>query len=171
MKEVLWQCFDIENAYDMMYREGVLLMLQRIETVGRFYNWVLSLLFGRTIQVKVGNVLSQMVNVENGTPQGSAISPVFFNIMINNVFEGIHPGISTALYADDGAMGQRGQCLNLVILQTLLSKVPLTPILRHCSNKYKLAREGEKEKDENLESILFVVLSMLNILYITFRKQ
>ncbi len=68
-------------------------------------------------------------------------------------------------------MEKREQCLHLVILQTLLSKVPLTPILRHCSNKYKLAREGEKEKDENLESILFVVLSMLNILYITFRKQ
>ncbi len=108
MKEVLWQCFDIRNAYDMMYREGVLLMLQRIGIVGRFYNWVLSLLFGRTIQVKVGNVLSQMVNVENGTPQGSAISPVFFNIMINNVFEGIHPEISTALYADDGVMWKRG---------------------------------------------------------------
>ncbi len=68
-------------------------------------------------------------------------------------------------------MEKREQCLHLVILQTLLSKVPLTPILRHYSNKYKLAREGEKEKDENLESILFVVLSMLNILYITFRKQ
>ncbi len=46
MKEVLWQCFDIEKVYDMMYREGVVLIVQRIATVGRFYNWVLSLLFG-----------------------------------------------------------------------------------------------------------------------------
>ncbi len=31
--------------------------------------------------------------------------------------------------------------------------MPLTPSLRHCSNKYKLAREGEKgkEKDEDIE--------------------
>ncbi len=31
--------------------------------------------------------------------------------------------------------------------------MPITPSLRHCSNKYKLAREGEKdkEKDEDLE--------------------
>ncbi len=30
--------------------------------------------------------------------------------------------------------------------------MPLTPSLRHCSNKYKLAREGEKgkEKDEDI---------------------
>ncbi len=25
--------------------------------------------------------------------------------------------------------------------------MPLTPSLRHCSNKYKLAREGEKDED------------------------
>ncbi len=25
--------------------------------------------------------------------------------------------------------------------------MPITPSLRHCSNKYKLAREGEKDKD------------------------
>ncbi len=59
MKEVLVAVyFDIEKAYDMMWREGVLLKLQRIGIVGRFYNWVLSFLFGRTIQVKVGSVLS-----------------------------------------------------------------------------------------------------------------
>ncbi len=31
--------------------------------------------------------------------------------------------------------------------------MPLAPSLRHCSNKYKLAREGEKEKekDEDIE--------------------
>ncbi len=34
--------------------------------------------------------------------------------------------------------------------------MPITPSLRHCSNKYKLAREGEKgkEKDE-VEKIYF----------------
>ncbi len=27
--------------------------------------------------------------------------------------------------------------------------MPITPSLRHCSNKYKLAREGEKDKDKD----------------------
>ncbi len=33
--------------------------------------------------------------------------------------------------------------------------MPITQSLRHCSNKYKLAREGEKdkEKDEDLEKV------------------
>ncbi len=29
--------------------------------------------------------------------------------------------------------------------------MPITPSLRHCSNKYKLAKEGEK--DEDLEKV------------------
>ncbi len=32
-------------------------------------------------------------------------------------------------------------------------EVPITPSLRHCSNKYKLAREGEKDKDEDFEKV------------------
>ncbi len=34
-------------------------------------------------------------------------------------------------------------------------EVPITLSLRHCSNKYKLAREGEKdkEKDEDFEKV------------------
>ncbi len=33
--------------------------------------------------------------------------------------------------------------------------MPITPSLRHCSNKNKLAREGEKdkEKDEDFEKV------------------
>ncbi len=35
--------------------------------------------------------------------------------------------------------------------------MPLTPSLRHCSNKYKLAKEGEKgkEKDEDIDFFFF----------------
>ncbi len=38
--------------------------------------------------------------------------------------------------------------------------MPITPSLRHCSNKYKLAREGEKdkEKDEDFFLLLFFFL-------------
>ncbi len=61
--------------------------------------------------------------------------------------------------------------IHLVILQTLLSKatynwgihkainlkrgkqteeVLVTPSLRHCSNKYNIAREGEKDKEKEI---------------------
>ncbi len=31
--------------------------------------------------------------------------------------------------------------------------MPITPSLRHCSNKYKLAREGEKDKEKDFEKV------------------
>ncbi len=31
--------------------------------------------------------------------------------------------------------------------------MPITPSLRHFSNKYMLAREGEKDKDEDFEKV------------------
>ncbi len=37
--------------------------------------------------------------------------------------------------------------------------MPITPSLRHCSNKYKLAREGEKDKDEDFEFFFFMMKS------------
>ncbi len=35
--------------------------------------------------------------------------------------------------------------------------MPITPSLRHCSNKYKLAREGEKDEDlEKVKEFFFI---------------
>ncbi len=33
--------------------------------------------------------------------------------------------------------------------------MPITPSLRHCSNKYKLAREGEKDEDFEKVKVFF----------------
>ncbi len=34
--------------------------------------------------------------------------------------------------------------------------MPITPSLRHCSNKYMLAREGEKDEDFEKSEIFFL---------------
>ena len=36
--------FDIEKAYDSMWREGLLIKLNKMGIRGRFYNWVLDIL-------------------------------------------------------------------------------------------------------------------------------
>ncbi len=36
--------------------------------------------------------------------------------------------------------------------------MPITPSLRHCSNKYKLAREGEKDEDIEKGRIVFFMM-------------
>ncbi len=49
--------------------------------------------------------------------------------------------------------------------------MPITPSLRHCSNKYKLAREGEKdkEKDEDFEFIFIFLCSQVELKEMSFQ--
>ncbi len=53
--------------------------------------------------------------------------------------------------------------------------MPITPRLRHCSNKYMLAREGEKdkEKDEDFEKVkvqfFFFLCSQVELKEMTFQ--
>ncbi len=48
--------------------------------------------------------------------------------------------------------------------------MPITPSLRHCSNKYKLAREGEKEKekDEDFEKVKEIIFFLQEVFILFF---
>ncbi len=94
--------FDIEKAYDMMWREGLLIKLCKLGIKGQMYRWINNFLSGRAIKVRIGKVSEKFV-IGNGTPQGSIVSPLLFSIMINDVFEDLDNGLGLSLFADDGA--------------------------------------------------------------------
>lgn len=86
-KEVVVAVFiDIEKAYDSMWREGLLIKLYNAGVSGRMFSWIKDFLSNRVIQVRIEGELSEVASIMNGTPQGSVISPVLFNIMINDIF-------------------------------------------------------------------------------------
>lgn len=103
--------FDVEKAYDMLWKEGLLIKLEKLGIGGKMFNWVAGFLLGRQIQLRVGVEHSKMYTVENGTLQGSVCSTVLFNLMINDVFEGVESTVGKSLYADDGALWVRGRNL------------------------------------------------------------
>lgn len=45
---------DVEKAYDMMWKEGLLIKLDILGLGGRAFNWVKDFLYGRSIRVKIG---------------------------------------------------------------------------------------------------------------------
>lgn len=45
---------DIEKAYDILWKEGLLIKLNKLGLSGKLYNWVLDFMNRRTIEVKVG---------------------------------------------------------------------------------------------------------------------
>ncbi len=53
--------------------------------------------------------MSNAFHIENGTPQGSVISPLLFSIMINDVFNQVEPEVGKSFFADDGALWKRGR--------------------------------------------------------------
>ncbi len=89
MKEYMFAVFfDIEKAYDTLWKGGLPIKLNKLGIGGKFYNLVLD--FERTFQVKIGEEISDPYNILNGTPQGSVISPILFNLMINDLFNKIN---------------------------------------------------------------------------------
>ncbi len=116
---------DIEKAYDMMWKEGVLIKLHKLGIGGRGFNWIKDFLYERNIQVRIGSELSNQYTVENGTPQGSVVSPLLFIIMINDIFLKVPADIGRSLFADDGALWKRGRNMEYVVrkVQGALDKV------------------------------------------------
>ena len=101
---------DLERAYDMIWKDGLLYKLRQLGIENEMYRWIDAFLTDRTIQVKVGNELSTVIRLDNGTPQGSVLSPVLFLVMINDLPD---PGdeVKLSIFADDCSIWRSGRNL------------------------------------------------------------
>lgn len=107
--------FDIEKAYDMLWKKGLLIKLKLVGIKGRVFNWCKDFLTERNITVKVNGVLNRYYKVENGTPQGSIIIPLLFSLMINDVFKDVGCSVDVDLFADDGVMWKKSRNVEYVV--------------------------------------------------------
>lgn len=105
---------DFEKAYDMLWRNGLLSKLKKIGINGNMFAFVKDFVANRTFQVQVGNERSERKNLDNGTPQGSVISPILFLIMINDLSEVIK-NVQLSLFADDSATYKSGKNLKFIM--------------------------------------------------------
>ncbi len=91
---------DFKRAFDLLWIDGLILKLIKLKISGNFLKWIKAFLTDRSYQVKVLECLSYCYFTENGTPQGSALSPILFIIMIND-FPKLSKYTSDAFFADD----------------------------------------------------------------------
>ena len=93
---------------------------------GKIFTYIKHFLSSRTMQVRVGNTLSgtHMYTIENGTPQGSIISPILFLVMINDLPASITKTEAT-LFADDSCLFTSGKNLSYIVhkMQDSLNKL------------------------------------------------
>ena len=117
---------DIKNAYDMVHKPALIFKLQQLGLRGHMAFYLYNFLNGdRSFRVKHRSIFSDSYNTQTGLPQGSCLSPILFNIMINDLFKDIPPDVSFSLYADDSAIWCTTPDYDIGIhrLQTALHKV------------------------------------------------
>ena len=93
--------FDIEKAYDTVWRHGVLKAIHRSGLRGELPLFIQSFLACRKFQVRIGNKLSETVCQEEGVPQGCVLSVTLFALAINSISDVIPKDIMHTLFVDD----------------------------------------------------------------------
>ena len=113
---------DLQQAYDHVWRAGLLYKMQKLGIQGNMYNWIKSFLQDRTIATKVNNTVSKERSLNEGIPQGSALSCTLFLIFINDLPDNLN--ISNAMFADDLVLWTSGT--DLARMQNKLNQALLT---------------------------------------------
>ena len=90
---------DLQQAYDRVWRKGLLMKMSKIGIHGKMLKWIQAFLSNRTIQTSIDGAISSKKTLEEGLPQGSALSCTLFLIFINDLPELLK--IEKALFADD----------------------------------------------------------------------
>ena len=110
-KEVTASLFlDAEAAFDKCWHDGLRYKLK--ETLGlpdRLVRVISSFLTDRTLQVVENGLMSRVVKLGAGTPQGSCLSPLIYIISVNDLPTGDKQGVSQFQFADDIAVCGSGK--------------------------------------------------------------
>ena len=103
-KKVVATFVDLSEAFDKVWKDGLLLKLSKAKISGLMFKWIKSFLCHRTARVKLDQNLSNVVKIKEGVPQGGVISPTLFVIFINDIAKNLPTRIPRALHADDFAV-------------------------------------------------------------------
>ena len=110
----IYACFiDFRKAFDSIWHEGLMLKLLRAGIGGLFYNVIKNMYSKAKASVKNnGTELSDPFSIKRGVKQGDVLSPLLFNLYINDIIpllqqdDGFPPSlggktVGCLLYADD----------------------------------------------------------------------
>ena len=93
--------FDLEKAYDTVWRSEILNNIYAMGLRGNLPNFIQNFLTDRKFRVRVGASHSNSMNQVEGVPQGSVLSVTCFAIAINDIAKVLGKEVRSTLYVDD----------------------------------------------------------------------
>ena len=100
----------MKTTFDTVWHDPLFLKLQKADISSKIYNLITSMYSNSLSIVKCKHVLSKSINISQGVHQGSVLSPLLFNIFINDIGDAMSEQdapllfdhrITHLLYADD----------------------------------------------------------------------
>ena len=114
-KTTLAVMVDMKKAYDSVWRDGLLYKLDKKGIQGRIWVWLNSFLKDRTVSCRLKNKKKRDKFVcKVGLPQGSMLSPLLFNIYIEDIYEAVT--CNKVKFADDDTEWLSGTDLAEMVL-------------------------------------------------------
>ena len=84
-EQVVSIIFDMEKAYDLTWRYGILMHINEAGIEGRILNFIQNFLKPRYFKVEVNKILSGTKVQTEDIPQGSVVIPTFFILKMNKI--------------------------------------------------------------------------------------
>ena len=90
---------DLSKAFDKVNHKILLRKLFSCGIRGNIHNWISSFIANRKICTSVNGIISKSIVITDGVPQGAILSPLLYNIFINDFSN--YMKIPSIIYADD----------------------------------------------------------------------
>lgn len=85
-KQSLYLCFvDFRKAFDTVWHSGLLYKLQKLGINGLFLNIIQDMYSKSSVRIKTSKGLTDTFSSNKGVRQGDALSPMLFNIYVNDI--------------------------------------------------------------------------------------